>query len=123
MKTSDLGHVLNGISLHIRGTELIEHCKNRAQYHGNRAELYQSKMTEIEALRKSGDEAAHKSVGKGLSNSGDPLDSLERSFKEHQSKSRFFAFSSTHLIEDAVYDTDTADLVTFEIAPGSVRGY
>src|SRR4051812_14806701 len=119
MKTMDLGSFLtNGIKLHIKGSELVEHFNTRAKYHGNRADLYQSKMAEIEALRKSGDDAANKSVGKGMSNS-DPLDSLEASFKDHQSKSRFFSFSATHLVEDMIYICDISDLVTYELAPAA----
>lgn len=122
MKTSDLGMTLNGVRLHIKGSELVEHFKTRAQYHGNRAELYQSKMKEIEELRKTGDELANKSISKG-SQTTDPLDSLEASFKDHQAKFRFFSFASTHMVEDLTYVCDLPDLINYELAARNMRMY
>jgi hypothetical protein len=115
------GLTMNGIKLHIKGRELIEHFNTRAKYHGGRADIYQSKIKEIEALRSSSDDVT-KSISKSMSNS-DPVDSLENSFKTHQAKARFFAFAATHVLEDMVYIADISDLTTFEVVSTQIRSY
>lgn len=122
MKLADFGGVIHkGISLHLTGAELVVHLMKRTEYHKNRKEAYQTKLNELEALVKSGDEES-KSVGKSSSDNS-PTEALKRSVKEHERKEKFFDFASKHIVTDMGYETTISDLITYEIAPEGIRQY
>src|SRR5438445_766388 len=96
--------MIEGVRIEITSDELWQHLVKRETYHREKEAWYRG---QVESLMKGG-------VGPtGASNN--PIESLERSRQEHESKMQLFEFMAGHVIPKEVYRLSESDLARIEI--------
>ena len=96
--------MIEGLKIDVPSDELIEHLKERADYHTEKSKFYTG---QVEALRQGGVGASPVS--------NDPVTSLESSAKSHQDRAAFFNFLDEHVVLDETYRLSEQDLTRLEI--------
>lgn len=102
--------MINGIQIQISGEELKKHISERADFHKQKSEWYQTQVKEFE---KAQENLPSELQYQNTSNS--PVKPMEDKVKDHQQRSTFFAFMADHLVVSEVYQLSQSDLTTLEI--------
>jgi hypothetical protein len=104
-----------GIKFDVLGKELVKHCEERCLYHDGRKKFYEAQeikfKDEMDELAKANPSYSNKTT---LSN----MERMSESKAHHSARSRFFAFSTLHLLSDH-YKMTREELVLFEFISGT----
>lgn len=111
--------MITGIKLQLSSTELSELAMSRVEYHGKKAEFFQSKAKEIAPAIEEFDEEAQQG-GKYMSgrNNDDPAQSLLSKAAHHRNRATYFKFLSQHVVPNETYILDENDLKRIEVLKG-----
>jgi len=102
--------MIEGLKVTIKGTELQDLCAARAAYHQERAEVYATQLTNMEAAQIEGMQYS----------GGDPAKALKDKQMQHISEAGELDFIATHLVSTEDYLLGKEDLYKLGIAK---RGY
>lgn len=113
-----------GLKIHVKGSELAELTKVRAEYHDSRWKFYSNKAADL--LRKKADAIEAKAAeeeedendyaSKSMSNFRmSNTQDYQRKADDHSRKSAYFKFISTHFLPESTYVLEQSDLSTLEI--------
>ena len=93
--------MIEGLKVTVDGSELVELCLSRSQWHSERAELYRNQALSIEA---------NKLEGMHNTSAGNPAEQLKEKAKTHEADSSELNFIAKHLVPGESYLLGREDL-------------
>ena len=99
--------MIEGLKLDFTSKQLQEHIAGRRQHHDGKQAWYAQQIASLKAggMRQE-------------SPTSDPMDSLERSRKMHETKAELFKVMADHVIPNETYRLSESDLTRLELISG-----
>ena len=108
---SPASEIIKGISLTVRGTELVVRVSERVRWHRERADVLIEQLTKLADVER----AAAEDLANILGRYESPRAILEKRLREHRDRATFLAFIRDHLAPNAVYRLESADLQLMDL--------
>jgi hypothetical protein len=105
--------LIAGITVTIKGRELAVRIADRIRWHRERGDVLIQQMRKLTELERTTAEDLAYMLGRYES----PRGVLEKRLREHEERASFLAFVRDHIMLDAIYRLDSADLKMIDVLP------
>lgn len=113
--------MITGLKWQISSADLQKLMLSRVEYHKVKADFYSAEVKRLApALEQMNEEAEELTLAKYNTSNSNSLNDFKQQAKHHKDRVSYFAFYSSHLVPDEVYQLSEAELNTLEVVG---RGY